>query len=254
MTDIFIYTLQRGGNSYIINWVLNNLSHNNISKFKRWHWGKYGEGSFSKEYGIIHARNDHNMFESKDPNGRKVVTYTHGPAVKYTVISIENAELDKVYPYIIKNRDQKRKIINIIVLRDIANLLASRQECDGALDDPKAPVEVKPLYLSFCNEILNKTNILDHKVVILYNKHITDKKYRDEIARKLDIKNYDLIKVINNTTKHSSFNHVGSYNKRYLNFSYNEKYKTILKDSKIIDYTKELFDIDVTQEILLNRI
>ena len=237
MTDIIIYGLQRSGNHYFINWLLNNLSGNNFDKFKYFKWGKYGWGKTYKK-DIIFINNDGYIFEEEDGNGKKKKNYY--PEFKYNIISIENPDINIFYPYLIKNRDSKRKLINIILLRDVLNTLASHFKRKPALEF--VPDVYLQKYLSLCKEIVNKENKLDNKLFVSYNKHVKDKRYRNAIAAKFSTPNYDMISKLSN---HSSFQYKGDYNLRYKKIKFPKESKKIILNPEIIKYTKELFDMDI---------
>lgn len=82
---------------------------------------------------------------------------------------------------------------NILLLRDPLNLFASRFEGLGAnrgtahknySDLSKSLPDQINKYINHYTEFLKKTNLLENKVCICYNKWVLDKSYRQEIIEK----------------------------------------------------------------------
>ncbi len=96
--------------------------------------------------------------------------------------------------------------VNVLVLRDPLNNLASRLA--AAVAKPK-PFRVDGDYLdlveSYCAEFLGHTAHLEPKVLVSYNRFLSDRAYRDEVAAALGLENVDVVTEVSDYGGGSSF-------------------------------------------------
>lgn len=231
--DIFVYGLQRSGNHLIIDWLFNNATNNGFGRKRDFKWGKYGYGySVDK---VRFVNNDHHIFDTVDGNGSKPNNYDASTDIQ--IISIENPPLDKMWKYINERRDKNRKVVNVVILRDILNTTASMIKRIGV------PDITYDYYKQYCREIVGETHYLENMVPILYNKFVESKEYRNEVMSKIGIKNFDVIR----NSGHSSFARDPQYNKRYTAVKYNDSQKKNMMDPDIIKHTKQIFNLDINE-------
>ena len=137
---------------------------------------------------------------------------------------------------------------NIILLRDIINLFASRIKFNKPWI--KSDEKYVNMWIKYAKECCNETNNLNNKIIIIYNKWLIDKNYRDEICRKLGVKNLD---IINYVGRNSSF--IGqnleeikeNYIERYKIIDFPKETKQLLNNEEVIRLMKKIFpEIDIT--------
>jgi hypothetical protein len=140
---------------------------------------------------------------------------------------------------------------NIIILRDCFNWLASRLQHVNKHNVIWTTITKNTIALwkQYAREFLGETNYFgNNKILINYNKFVTDEDYRKEIAAKL---NLDYAKM---STDHvlgfgrgSSFtgtkanNNKDSYNERWKLFKNNAQFKELISDPEMILLSNKIF-------------
>jgi hypothetical protein len=97
-------------------------------------------------------------------------------------------------------------IVHVLVLRDPLNNIASRLE--AARNRPEMfPTDETyvDLFASYCAEFVGLTDFLDSKVVVNFNRFVSDRGYRDSIAGALGFENRDVLAEASDYGGSSSF-------------------------------------------------
>jgi hypothetical protein len=97
-------------------------------------------------------------------------------------------------------------IVNVVLLRDPLNNVASRLE--GAKKRPavfRTDEAYVDMLASYCAEFLDRTAVFGEKVVISFNRFVGDRDYRDSIAAQLGVTNVDVIDEVSDFGGGSSF-------------------------------------------------
>ena len=101
-------------------------------------------------------------------------------------------------------------IVNVLLLRDPLNNLASRLEAAKTRPEifrvDEAYIEV---YEMFCAEALGRSHHLVGKTVVNYNHFIDDRAYRDSVAAELGLRNVDVMSEATDFGGGSSFSDAG---------------------------------------------
>lgn len=212
----------RSGNHAITFWMIHNL----VDEVLEIEKGVYRD----KDYRVLYLNNV----------GRKPKEYGH-------VIS----SLLESYQYIIRSYEDSyyTRDTKIIILRDFINMLCSRYKKYGP------NLALNNSYVSHINQLISmwKQHATGRpQKIVLYNKWLIDKEYRDYIGQRSDIPNIkDNYTYISDIGEGSSFGN----NKNYLN-RYKEiilpKYMIdyILMDRQLISLNKTLFNVNI--EDMLN--
>lgn len=139
-------------------------------------------------------------------------------------------------------------IFNIIILRDPYNMVASRLKyCETVGPDTLVNDDIINLWKSYAYEFIGTTNIIDNKILISYNKFISDDEYKFEIMNKLKLlhKNPEYNHVLG-FGGGSSFSKLESADvKTYLNrwnlYLQNETFQKHLMDPELSNLTNKIF-------------
>lgn len=224
---IHIYTLCRSGNHCIIYWFLNNcggITHKRDNYLYQ-----------NPKLGLYYYNNC-NHLKHKFTNNYKIMVRSYE--------DMNDAPINNNFT-------------TVIIIRDILNTVASRYK----KYNPK--LGLNHTYLENIDDIIKVWKRLAKKIInknvigILYNKWLTDSKYRDIISSKLGKHNqYDNIDYVPNIGHGSSFCGVKLENDR---IRYLERYKMVnlpkeiidklKKDTELVNLNKKLFDMDITKLI-----
>lgn len=121
---------------------------------------------------------------------------------KYLMYSYENLDLETLgEDYVLQRRKElfgeSKKVYYIIILRDPFNFISSRlqfqlqnnkQYKNSGMYADKRGINI---WKQYANEIIRETKYFEEIIFINYNKWFVNKKYRNEIAKKLGLKNKD---------------------------------------------------------------
>lgn len=215
----------RSGNHCIIFWMIDNMG-----------------GIRDRREGTVYWNSDNHLYY-----------YNNCSRFQYNYITNYNT-LIKSYEDMYNKKPLEDNTTKIIILRDFLNMASSRYRKynpNFGLDWTyfESIDQIIHHWKLLANEIINNDNI----VGILYNKWLSDKKYRDNISEKLNILNHidntDIIPVIG---EGSSFKGVqleddkNKYNERYLLVKLPEYViDKILEDDELLELNKILFGIDI---------
>lgn len=151
------------------------------------------------------------------------------------------------------------KIVNIIVLRDIVNLIASRLKIirDGGPPPMSADRETLNLWMLYAKEFMGITNHLTNKVCINYNKWFIDEIYRRQISEQMGLKFTDKGKETFGARKSSfdSMKTIGSISElkvleRWRHFEDDDEYIKVLSNPEALAISEEIFG-DIPVELAL---
>lgn len=242
MKTIRVMGLRRSGNHAIINWILANYNNGNSvdSVFNNnLHYRSLIFTNINKDIYFFNGCLD-------DPY-RSIKNMINFEKTNLLLHSYE----DQSFSYIINNSlnkyvHQEDDIVNIIVLRDPVNMCASRyKHVDHSVHTQVNEYYIN-LWISYAEEALNITNNMKNKIVILYNKWVTDKDYRNEIAKKMKMINYDNTQQVSICGGGSSF--VGmnldepeNYINRYKNVELPNDIIKLLNSDKVTNLVNKLF-------------
>lgn len=117
-----------------------------------------------------------------------------------TVFGIEDCALDRAAGVALPGAT------HLLVLRDPLNNLASRLA--GAVAKPEV-FRVDEAYVdlldAYCAEYLGHTAHLPHRVVVSFNRFVTERAYRDSLAMALEVENEDQVHEVSSYGGGSSF-------------------------------------------------
>lgn len=181
----------------------------------------------------------------------------------YIIYSLEDRSLtsvcgDDVYP-VRQNEDSPAvgERINVIVLRDPFNFLASRFQWGmSSARKTLAPIgiSVPQLWVMYAQEYLGQTSFLgDKKVSINYNRWCVSRKYREEIAETLGFELTDAgFDEVTEFGGGSSFDgteftaNAGSMKTgaRWQKDSDDPSFLSLFRDGLLLDLAEQIFDLD----------
>jgi hypothetical protein len=96
--------------------------------------------------------------------------------------------------------------VNVLVLRDPLNNLASRLEAARTMPEAFPVNEAYiDLFAEYCAEFLGRSNNLAPKVLVNYNRFVHDRPYRDSLAEGLGLPNHDAVSEVSEYGGGSSF-------------------------------------------------
>jgi len=255
-----IFGLRRSGNHAIIAWITSSMPDNSVYFFNDI-TANY-DNSFKS---LLTSYND----QLAGTIANKLIRRPRGNENKHCIIqSYEDNELSIIADI---NKQIKtgqigksKKIFNILIMRDLPNLLASRYQL---YKSGNKYVEITDgiirLYREYLNEFISPKLLNGDGQIFVplnYSKWNSDAKYRQDIAQKLSI---DITKADSkakmyygggssfehmnkgssslNSSTNSSLNSTNEFNSRYKLFTDDEKYKKIIEQNKkLIDLSTKL--------------
>lgn len=226
--NIHVYTLCRSGNHCIIYWFLNNCG-----------------GITHKRENYIYHNPKFGLYYYNNCNHLK-----HKYASEYNIL-IKSFEDVREVPI-------SKNFTTVVIIRDILNTISSRYKKYGD------KLGLNKTYLQNIDDIIRSWKIMAKKIIndtniigILYNKWLTDSKYRDIISVKLGKYNKnDNTEYVPNIGHGSSFcgvkleDNKNNYLERYkavkLSKNIIERMKT---DKELLSLNMKLFNIDIANII-----
>lgn len=183
------YGLRRSGNHAILEWLIQNL-------------GGSGEREVIKHRRLISVNsaayiNEANTFSSleKLQEYHSLVDKTH----ESLIVAYEDVGFDYILPV-------SKGYKNIVIIRDIPNLFASRykkgQAYGHSYDYGVMRIDEKAVELWKEHAI---TGLNGDAILIQFEKWLDSKEYRDEISSKFNVTNYDITDTITEFGEGSSF-------------------------------------------------
>jgi hypothetical protein len=235
-----VFGLRRGGNHAIISWIISAMEDDSVYFFNDiLH-------DYDKLYKSVITSYLDEKIEKLSHKIKKNPTWSEDKkciiqSYEDQPLSIIN-EVEKQYNGVVKNK------INIIIVRDIYNLIASRLElCRAGSSFTEVTNDVCELWLEYVNEYLNPSN---NTVCINYNKWNENEEYRNMIADKLGIKNPDIsakmsfgnMAKLGGTSFSNSQNESCTYNTRWLKYKDDPEFNNII-GKKYVGICKHVFNI-----------
>lgn len=211
--QINIYTLCRSGNHAVIFWLMNNLC------------------TITDKIDVCCYWNDE----------KKVYYYNNCSRFNYFYLTDFNyliKSYEDIYPPDLKYDDN----VNVVILRDFPNFMASRYQ------KYKPSLGLNSSYLESYDDIKNLwikfgSDVIDGKVIgIIYNKWLLDKVYRDKISDLLGIAN-----VVDDTSVVANIGHGSSFCGLQLEADKNNYLNRFTKDvfgDNVDLYEKIKYDMD----------
>jgi len=168
--------------------------------------------------------------------------------------SITNANVypqKKVYEHSVRQR------IDILILRDPFNLIASRRKLKEQLARKTTYISgmnASQLWTTYADEFLGETNYLtNQKIVVNYNKWCSSKKYRAELANSLEIvfTDHGFGKVAKfgggssfDSTKYDGQASEMETTQRWEKFKYDNHYSKSFRDYKLLNLSEKIFTLE----------
>ncbi len=208
---INIFSLRRSGQHAIIFWLLDNIGNitENNSTYMYWNEEKK-----------IYYYNDctDNIYEYKlDYN----YLFKNFEDCKVNIITIDNEIPNK----------------KILIIRDFVNSYCSRINKNIGSIKIREVIEIWKEHISYLND--------ESFTVIIYNKWISDKEYRDKICDDLSIINKENIEFVPDIGGGSSFNDK-NYLERYKMTKIKDEDRNIISnDLELLRLNKEIFNCDI---------
>lgn len=179
---ITVLGLRRSGNHAIINWIIANYNNNRLLDH------------------IYHPKATILTNSTKDIiffNNCQKSPYFNLPPPNNTKLIIHSYE-DKTLEYV-KEYGPKSPSFTIIIIRDILNTFASRLKYNS----PLTPVD--EYHIDLWESYKGANRVFPKALFISYDKWLMDKEYRDEIAKFMEIPNYDNVESVSFCGNGSSF-------------------------------------------------
>lgn len=239
---------QFGGGTYFFNDCIpfvDPLSHHiNTSGFLNRYPGLVAHG--------LHGRMDDRV-ASNIPSPEAVrmehVRQAHKPQL---MVSFEDFDLECYEHHIVPSPyvGESRQIINLLILRDPFNHLASTiRFCGGDLAEQSYDHAVM-LWKHYAREVLGMTSYLPNKICISYNKWFSSRNYRDEVASWFGLKNRDSgLNAVSPNGGGSSFDKSAYQGKaqampvltRWAEFASDDRFLRLFADCELAEYANLLF-------------
>ena len=157
---------------------------------------------------------------------------------KCFIHNYEDHQLNIVQRINTQNYGKSDKVFNILILRDPYNLIASRIKFMRTNRVVRATKSTVNMWKQYAKEYLGETNILGkNKIVVNYNKFVTDKDYQKEIIDKLGLNHDNLsLEHIMGFGKGSSFTQQKPVTDKT---EYHERWKQFVDDKLFISLTND---------------
>lgn len=177
---VFFFGMSRSGNHPIIQWIMSQEK---------------------KEFIFF------NDIRSENGNAYNVLRQTKKRKADFVICSYEGNTFDEFYSSFPVKNVKAEGIKRIILLRDPFNLAASQYFYFGNISLPRrAGRTLSEIWKEHAKEYLGRTDKLENKIPISYNKWFIDKEYRKNIADQLGLKFTDKgINRVSNFAGGSSF-------------------------------------------------
>jgi hypothetical protein len=200
----FLWGLKRSGNHLVANWLYANLgagakqaldSTDIHIQLRQAHWDPAADVAFYNNCGQLNSRRFRlGLLTRADFEAAR---RRH----RVTIFGIEDCQLRYA-----KRTPTGTDVVNVLVLRDPLNNVASRLEAAKTRPDvfPTDQTYVE-LIASYCSEFIGMTDHLDNKVVVSFNQFVEERAYRDRIAADLALHNCDVLGEASDYGGSSSF-------------------------------------------------
>jgi len=200
----FLWGLKRSGNHLLANWLYANLGGNAKEaldssdihrQLRQAHWDPAAGVAFYNNCAQLNSRQFQlGLLARPDFDAAR---RRHD----VTIFGIEDCQLRFA-----RRTPVGADIANVLVLRDPLNNIASRLEAAKARPEVFRTDETYvDLVASYCAEFIGRTDLLDNKVVVNFNRFVEDRAYRDLIAGDLALDNRDMLGEASDYGGSSSF-------------------------------------------------
>lgn len=127
-----------------------------------------------------------------------------------------------------------KNVFNVLILRDVRNMIASRIEHNNIFT--RIDNDVVSLWKKYAYEYLGESDILgERKILINYDRWVDSKLYREKISKKLNMPFSDIgFKAKTKFGGGSSFKESSDYNNRYVGYLNNPEYKRYMNDDELV--------------------
>ena len=237
--EIRIIGMRRSGNHALINWIVSQIP---------------GDTLFFNDVDIFDPLNKNCLvgFYKDNSNGKyDCIIYSYEDRLLSCVSNANIYPQKKVYKHAAKEK------LDLIILRDPFNLLASRRKYIGQLDRKTTYISgLKPsqLWITYANEYLGVTKYLrNKKIAVNYNKWCSSKKYRAELANSLGIvfTDHGFGKVAKfgggssfDSTKYDGQASEMETTQRWEKFKYDNHYSKSFRDYKLLNLSEKIFTLE----------
>jgi hypothetical protein len=201
---LFVWGLKRSGNHLLSNWVYANLgatekqpldSSDVHRQFRQAHCDPVAGVAFYNNCGQLNSRRfELGLLTRADFD----VARRRYPL---TIFGVEDCQLRYA-----RRTPSGTDIVNVLVLRDPLNNIASRLEAATLRPEVFRTDEAYvDLFESYCAEYVGSSEYLANKVVVNFNRFIGDRAYRELIASDLDFENREMLAEASDYGGSSSF-------------------------------------------------
>ena len=204
MRTVFLWGLKRSGNHLLANWLYANLgatakepldSSDIHRQLREAHSDPAAGVAFYNNCGQLNSRRfELGLLRRADfEEARR--------RYPVTIFGIEDCQLRYA-----RRTPSGADIVNVLVLRDPLNNIASRLEAATLRSEIFRTDEAYvDLFATYCAEYMGSSDMLENKVVVSFNRFVGDRAYRDRLARELAFENRDVLAEASDYGGSSSF-------------------------------------------------
>ncbi|MGK7950711.1 MAG: hypothetical protein AB4368_18515 [Xenococcaceae cyanobacterium] len=237
--EIRVVGLRRSGNHAVINWI-----------------NKQESGYVSHLNNIVPKCNPYRLLYRHYPKERlREESWGYFRPKDCLIYSYEDYCLKQITDRQFENKHDlylgKSKIrYDVLILRDPFNLLASRIK-SNMLPVKNKYLSLSELWINYAKEFLQETNYLqNNKVCINYNRWVSDKNYRHQIADSLQLNftdaGFDEVRGYGGGSSFDGRDFHGlasnmDVNNRWKNITDHPKYHQFLANEQLMSYSQKIF-------------
>lgn len=255
--EIMIHGMRRSGNHIIIEWIINSLD----KKYLFLNDLSTREVLVRSSFFNFYSKGDYiNYFI--DELQLQSLSLIRNTKKELFIYSLEDYRFENIDLFKSENNfGSSQKFFDILIIRDPFNLFVSRIK-SKMLSVKSAKVDMVGLWKDHAKEYLKRIKIPKSKLVINYNKFISDYNYRSDIANLLGCKsNEDVLKKVPKPGKGSSFNNFDFDGKgteikvleRWKEYLHDEFYMSIFKDKELIELSEKIFGVMPGTEVFYKK-
>ena len=220
------------------------LNHINTEGFIRRYRGLLRHG--------LHGRtNDLTVFPAQENPDASVEKWRRTRKQRL-IVSFEDFDLSCYEPHIVPSGyvGGSRKVVNVLVLRDPFNHLASTMRFYGGEFTEECGEHVMCLWKQYAREVLGKTTYLPNRICISYNQWFSSREYRDQVGSWFGVKNTDEgLNAVSPNGGGSSFDKSAYHGKaqampvlnRWTEFASDARFLQLFADPELAGYANMLF-------------
>jgi len=201
--SMFVWGLQRSGIHLVVSWLFANLGGSRQEPLPPARHPQLGDGFFDPVTRVAFFNNPGRFYCRAFKLGPIEPRDVEAVADEYEhcVISIEDCTLASV-----AQLPAGERTVSLLVVRHPLNLLASRRR--GAATRPelfRTDVEFIDVLAAYYDEALGHTDHLPNRTVVVFDRFVDDRSYRDALAARLDVPNRDAVGDVSSYGGGSSF-------------------------------------------------